>query len=77
MSKREKAIQLLNEVPEYKIEYVIAYLQGMTAGEKKEKTYDEIEPDKFDLDMIAEAGIENSDNYTLTLEELNKELGVE
>ena len=34
MSDREKAIQLLEYVPDYKISYVVAYLQGMTAGEK-------------------------------------------
>ncbi len=33
MSDRERAIQLLEEVPDYKIKYVIAYLQGVTAGE--------------------------------------------
>ena len=33
MSDREKAIKLLEAVPDYKIEYVIAYLQGITAGE--------------------------------------------
>lgn len=34
MSDRERAIQLLNAVPDYKIEYVIAYLQGVIVGEK-------------------------------------------
>lgn len=33
MSDRERAIQLLEAVPDYKIEYVIAYLQGMIVGE--------------------------------------------
>ena len=33
MSDRERAIQLLEEVPDYKIKYVIAYLQGVTADE--------------------------------------------
>ena len=33
MSEREKAIQLLNAVPDYKMGYVIAYLQGAAAGE--------------------------------------------
>ena len=33
MSDRERAIQLLNAVPDYKIGYVVAYLQGVTAGE--------------------------------------------
>lgn len=33
MSNREKAIELLEKVPEYKLEYVLAYLLGMTVGE--------------------------------------------
>lgn len=32
MSERERAMQLLEYVPDYKISYVVAYLQGMTAG---------------------------------------------
>ena len=34
MSNRERAMQLLEAVPDYKIEYVIAYLQGVTAGDE-------------------------------------------
>lgn len=33
MSEREKALQLLNSVPDYKLGYVVAYLQGVTVGE--------------------------------------------
>ena len=33
MSDRERAMQLLASVPDYKIGYVVAYLQGETAGE--------------------------------------------
>ncbi len=33
MSERERAIQLLNDVPDYKMGYVIAYLQGAVIGE--------------------------------------------
>lgn len=32
MSARERAMQLLDAVPDYKIAYVVAYLQGITAG---------------------------------------------
>ncbi|MBQ9928973.1 MAG: hypothetical protein IJO65_13510 [Lachnospiraceae bacterium] len=37
MSDRERAFQLLDAVPDYKIGYVVAYLQGMTAGEETEE----------------------------------------
>ena len=33
MSDREKMMQLIDKVPEYKIRFVIAYLQGLTADE--------------------------------------------
>ena len=33
MSNREMCVQLLDAVPEYKIGYVLAYLQGLTADE--------------------------------------------
>ena len=33
MSDRERVYQLLDIVPDYKIGYVVAYLQGMTEGE--------------------------------------------
>ncbi len=38
MSDREKAIQILNDIPDYKIGYLVSYLQGylhgMTDGEE-------------------------------------------
>ena len=33
MSERQIATELLDRVPDYKIAFVIAYLQGLTAGE--------------------------------------------
>ncbi len=33
MSNREKAMELLDAVPDYKMGYVIAYLQGAVIGE--------------------------------------------
>ncbi len=37
MSEREKAIQLLDVVPEVKIDCVVAFLQGIIAGAGEEK----------------------------------------
>lgn len=70
MSDRERAIELLNAVPDYKIGYVVAYLQGVTAGE-----IEEVEPDKWDLEMISEARQEN-DGATVSIDELAEELGI-
>lgn len=36
MSNREKCVALLDSVPEYKLGYVLAYLQGLTADEADE-----------------------------------------
>lgn len=38
MSEREFAMQLLDDVPEYKLGYVIAYMQGMIAAEEPNET---------------------------------------
>ncbi|MCI9020991.1 MAG: hypothetical protein HFH32_09655 [Eubacterium sp.] len=35
MSERVIARQLLDTVPDYKLDYVIAYLQGVTVGEEE------------------------------------------
>lgn len=39
MSDREKVIQLLDKVPDYKIGYVLAYVQGITADEDEDNTF--------------------------------------
>lgn len=38
MSNREMVIDLLRNVPEYKMGYVLAYLQGITADENADDT---------------------------------------
>lgn len=38
MSDRERIIQLLDEVPAYKLGYVLAYVQGLTADEDADLT---------------------------------------
>ncbi|MCC8099774.1 MAG: hypothetical protein LIO78_06895 [Clostridiales bacterium] len=39
MSDRERIISLLDSVPEYKLGYVLAYVQGITADETEEDAY--------------------------------------
>ena len=55
MSNKEKVIALLDSVPEYKMGYLLAYLQGLTADEEADDTYcerlwkeyrDDPDPDK-------------------------------
>lgn len=39
MSNRELCVQLLDAVPEYKMGYVLAYLQGITADEAEDDAF--------------------------------------
>ena len=39
MSNREKAMALLENVPDYKMAFVVAYLQGLTADEEADDLY--------------------------------------
>ena len=39
MSEKEIAMQLLNNLPDYKLGYVIAYLQGLNADETADDKY--------------------------------------
>ena len=70
MSDRERIIQLLDEVPAYKLGYVLAYVQGLTADEDADDAYCEQllkeyqnDPDPHKTDAIP-------------LEQLAQELGI-
>lgn len=39
MSNRDKIIALLDSVPEYKMGYVLAYIQGITADEANDDAF--------------------------------------
>lgn len=70
MSNKERVMQLIKDVPDNKLIFVIDMLESLKAyaGE-------EIEPDEWDLEMIAQAEAEN-DGESVTFDELKKELGV-
>ena len=70
MSDRERAMQLLEKVPETKLYYIIGILEGAIIPD-----IEEVEPDEWDLKMIDEANREN-DGEEVSLEELKKELGL-
>ena len=72
MSDREKAIQLLESLPDNKIAYVIGYIQGLTAEQNE---IEEVEPDEWDLAMIEEAKKENG-GHGIPIEDLAAELGI-
>ena len=70
MSNKERIIQLIDNVPDNRLVFIVDMLESLKAyaGE-------EIEPDEWDLQMIAQANTEN-DGKTITLDELKQELGV-
>ena len=71
MSHKERILQLVNDIPEYRLIFVANLLESLKAyaGE-------EIEPDKWDLQMLADAEKEN-DGTTITMEQLMEELKIE
>lgn len=70
MSNREIAIDIINQIPEYKMTYVVDMLNSI-----KNLLIEEVEPDKWDLKMIAEAE-NNDDGSGISLEDLAKDLNV-
>ncbi len=70
MSNKDRIIQLINDVPDNRLVFIVDMLESLDAyaGE-------EIEPDEWDLQMIAQAEREN-DGQTFTLGDVKQELGV-
>lgn len=70
MSNKDRIIQLIDDVPDNRLIFIVDMLESLKAyaGE-------EIEPDEWDLKMIAQAEREN-DGETVTLVELTQELGI-
>lgn len=69
MSNKERAIELLNQVPEYKMGYVLAYIQGITADEEADDIFCQRIVENFENDPDPEK------DKTYTLEECKKEWG--
>ncbi len=71
MSNREMCVQLLDAVPEYKIGYVLAYLQGLTADEAEDDAFCE----RMYQNYLNDPDPEKDKSYTL--EECKKEWGID
>lgn len=70
MSDRERLKQVIDRLPEYKLAYVANLILDI------EKTdIEEVEPDEWDLKMIADAKA-NNDGSTVSLDELLKKEGL-
>ena len=68
MSEKEQAAALLELVPDYKLHYVIAYLQGLTA--------DEAADDAYCMGLYQEYLNDPERGDTVSFEEALKECGV-
>ena len=72
MSNKEIAINIINQIPEYKMVYVVNMLNNI---KNLITDTDEVVPDEIDLQMIAEAQKVNDDSF-ISLDELAKELNL-
>lgn len=70
MSEREKAMQLIREIPDNKLVFVVDMLNSI-----KSLLIEEVEPDEWDLEMIAQAKQEN-DGTKVSFEELLQKEGL-
>ena len=67
MSNKEMCIKLLDSVPEYKLGYVLAYIQGITADEEADDIFCQRMLENYDKDPDPEK------DRTFTLEECKRE----
>lgn len=71
MSNKERAIELLNQVPDYKMGYVLAYIQGITADEEADDIFCQRMLENYENDPDPEK------DKTYTLEECKAEWGLD
>lgn len=70
MSEREHLKQIIDRLPEYKLAYVSNLILDI-----EKMAIEEVEPDKWDLEMIEHAKKEN-DGQGIPIEVLADELGI-
>lgn len=70
MSNKERVLQLIDDIPDQKLIYVVDMLNSI-----KNLLIEEVDPDEWDLQMINQAQEEN-DGTTISFEKLADELGV-
>ncbi|EOS38720.1 hypothetical protein AALC16_14185 [Lachnospiraceae bacterium 29-91] len=70
MSNRERIVQLLDIIPDYKIGYVLAYVQGIAADEEADDTFCQRMVEDYENDS------DPKKDKTYTLEECMKEWGI-
>lgn len=71
MSDKEKIVQLLEDVPEYKLGYILAYVQGITADEESDDLYCR----KLYDDYLKDSDPDKDEEYSLA--DCKKEWGLD
>lgn len=71
MSEKERVVQLLDDVPDYKVGYIVAFMQGLIADEDNDDAYCE----KLYQDYLNDPAPEKDTEYSL--EDCKKEWGIE
>ena len=71
MSNRERIIELLDIIPDHKIGYVLAYVQGVAADEEADDVFCQRMVENYENDPDTEK------NEEYTLEECKKEWGID
>lgn len=74
MSEREQAIKLVENTPDYKIGYVIAYLQGLNAIPEED---DEDADDKFCTQLLERYRSDDTSRDFVSFEDAAKLCGVD
>ena len=69
MSNKERIIQLIDNIPDYRLVYIVDILESLKAYANESVEPKEVEPDEWDLAMIAEAEKVN-DGTTVSLDEM-------
>ena len=70
MSDKEKIVRLLDEVPDYKMGYILDYIQGLTDYEDNDESYCQ----KLYQDYLDDTDADTDEIYTL--DECKKEWGL-
>ena len=70
MSNKERIVELLNSIPDYKMGYVLAYVQGVAADEEADDIFCQRMVESYE-------NASDEDKESVPLEECLKEWGID
>ncbi len=71
MSEKEQLLQLIDNMPDYKIGYILAYAKGLIATD-----IETVEPDEFDKKMIEDIKNDHDCSEFVSSEDAMNEIGL-